>query len=127
MANEGFTMPVVSLTDRRAAGNRLVRFVFQRHFETVLYGRSEGSSGPIWKVMNTAGIRSTTLAVNKAAVAAGTITDAEYTALMEAFKLALPADVVDPSSLGRIRNCTIIPLAAAALPLLITITVANVF
>ena len=49
---EGFTMPVVSLTDRRAAGNRLVRFVFQRHLETVLYGRSEGSSGPIWKVMN---------------------------------------------------------------------------
>jgi hypothetical protein len=33
---------------------------------------------------------------------------------MEAFKSALPADVVDPSSLGRIRNCTIIPLAAAA-------------
>ena len=47
-----FTMPVISLTDRRAAGNRLVRFVFQRHLETVLYGRSEGSSGPIWKTMN---------------------------------------------------------------------------
>ena len=31
---DGFTMPVVSLTDRRAAGNRLVRFVFQRHLET---------------------------------------------------------------------------------------------
>ena len=26
-AGAGFTMPVVSLTDRRAAGNRLVRFV----------------------------------------------------------------------------------------------------
>ena len=111
---DGFTMPVVSLTDRRAAGNRLVRFVFQRHLETVLYGRSEGSSGPIWKVMNAAGIGSTTMAVNKAAVTAGTITDAEYAALMDAFKSALPADVVDPSSLGRIRNCTIIPLAAAA-------------
>ena len=111
---EGFTMPVVSLTDRRAAGNRLVRFVFQRHLETVLYGRSEGSSGPIWKVMNAAGIGSTTMSVNKAAVTTGTITDAEYAALMDAFKSALPADVVDPSSLGRIRNCTIIPLAAAA-------------
>ena len=33
---EGFTMPVVSLIDRRAAGNRLVRFVYQRHLETVL-------------------------------------------------------------------------------------------
>jgi hypothetical protein len=107
-------MPVVSLTDRRAAGNRLVRFVFQRHLETVLYGRSEGSSGPIWKVMNAAGIGSTTMAVNKAAVTAGTITEAEYAALMDAFKSALPADVVDPSSLGRIRNCTIMPLADAA-------------
>ena len=106
---EGFTMPVVSLTDRRAAGNRLVRFVFQRHLETVLYGRSEGSSGPIWKAMNTAGIGSTTLVVNKSAVTAGTITEAEYTALLDAFKSALPADVVDPCSLGRIRNCTILP------------------
>ena len=110
----GFTMPVVSLIDRRAAGNRLVRFVFQRHLETVLYGRSEGSSGPIWKVMNAAGIGSTTMTVNKAAVTSGTITESEYTALMDTFKSALPADVVDPCSLGRIRNCTILPLAAAA-------------
>ena len=111
---EGFTMPVISLTDRRAAGNRLVRFVFQRHLETVLYGRSEGSSGPIWKVMNTAGIGATTMQINKAAVINGTITEDEFKAIMEVFKSALPADVVDPSSLGRIRNCTILPLAAAA-------------
>ena len=111
---EGFTMPVVSLTDRRAAGNRLVRFVFQRHLETVLYGRSDGSSGPIWKVMNAAGIGSTTMTINKAAVTAGTITEVEFKAIMDTFKSALPADVVDPCSLGRIRNCTIIPLAAAA-------------
>ena len=111
---EGFTMPVVSLTDRRAAGNRLVRFCFQRHLETVLYGRSAGSSGPIWKVMNQAGIGATTLAVSKANVATGLITEAEYHALMDAFKSALPADVIDPSSLGRIRQCTMLPLAAAA-------------
>ena len=111
---EGFTTPVVSLTDRRAAGNRIVRFVFQRHLETVLYGRSEGSSGPIWKTMNAAGIGSTTFPINKAAVTAGTITEDEYNALMGVFKSALPADVVDPCSLGRIRNCTILPLAAAA-------------
>ena len=111
---EGFTMPVVLLTDRRAAGNRLVRFVFQRHLETVLYGRSDGSSGPIWKVMNAAGIGSTTMTINKAAVTAGTITEVEFKAIMDTFKSALPADVVDPCSLGRIRNCTIIPLAAAA-------------
>ena len=64
--------------------------------------------------MNAAGIGSTTLVVNKAAVTSGTITEAEYTALMDTFKSALPADVVDPCSLGRIRNCTILPLAAAA-------------
>ena len=111
---EGFTMPVISLTDRRAAGNRLVRFVFQRHLETVLFGRSEGSSGPIWKVLNAAGMGSTTITVNKAAVAAGTIKEAEFKAVMDVFKSALPADVVDPCSLGRIRNCTILPLPAAA-------------
>ena len=105
-------MPVVSLTDRRAAGNRIVRFVFQRHLETVLYGRSEGSSGPIWKTMNAAGIGSTTFPINKAAVTAGTITEDEYNALMGVFKSALPADVVDPCSLGRIRNCTILHLWA---------------
>ena len=94
--------------------NRLVRFVFQRHLETVLYGRSDGSSGPIWKVMNAAGIGSTTMTINKAAVTAGTITEAEFKAIMDTFKSELPADVVDPCSLGRIRNCTILPLAAAA-------------
>ena len=87
-------------TDRRAAGNRLVRWVFQRHLETVLYGRSEGSSGPIWKVMNQAGIGATTLAICKANVVSGLITDAEYNPLLDVFKSALPADVVDPSSLG---------------------------
>ena len=80
----------------------------------VLYGRSEGSSGPIWKVMNAAGIGATTMPINKAAVIDGTITEHEFKAIMETFKSALPADVVDPSSLGRIRNCTILPLAAAA-------------
>ena len=57
----GFTMSVVSLVDRRAAGNRVVRFVYQRHLEAVLYGRIfEGSSGPIWKLLNQTGMNSTT-------------------------------------------------------------------
>ena len=83
------------------------------YLETVLYGRSDGSSGQIWKAMHTAGIGSTTTVVNKAAVTAGIITEAEYTALMDALKSALPADVVDPCSLGRIRNCTILPFGRA--------------
>ena len=63
-------MSVVSLVDRRAAGNRIVRFVYQRHLETVLYGRTEGSTGPIWKILNATGMGTTALAVNKAAVTA---------------------------------------------------------
>ena len=113
-ADAGFTMSVVSLVDRRAAGNRIVRFVYQRHLEAVLYGRMEGSSGPIWKLMTQTGMSSTTLSISKQSVTAGTITDAEYNAIMTEFKSSLPADMVDPSSLGRIRNCTILPIAAAA-------------
>ena len=64
--------------------------------------------------MNQAGIGSTTLAVNKTNVVSGLITEGEYKALLDCFKSTLPSDVVDPSSLGRIRQCTILPLAAAA-------------
>jgi len=110
----GFTMCVVSLVDRRAAGNRIVRFVYQRHLEAVLYGRIEGSSGPLWKLLNQTGMSSTTLSICKQSVTAGTITDTEYNAIMSEFKASLPSDMVDPSSLGRIRHCTILPIAAAA-------------
>ena len=110
----GFTMSVISLPDRRAAGNQIVRFVYQRHLEAVLYGRVEGTSGPIWKLMNQSGMGSTAMPVNKASTTSGVLTDAEYTALMAEFRSSLPGDMVDPSSLGRIRNCTIIPVAAAA-------------
>ena len=34
---------------------------------------------------------------------------------MASFKAFLPADLSDPSSLGRIRGCTLLPLATAAL------------
>lgn len=110
----GFTMPVVSLVDRRAAGNRVVRFVYQRHLEAVLYGRTEGSSGPIWKLMSQSGMGSTALSVGKTSVVSGILTEAEFAALMAEFKASLPSDLVDPCSLGRIRNCTILPIAAAA-------------
>ena len=42
------------------------------------------------------------------------ITDAEFTQIMTAFKQALPVDIADPSSLGRIRSCTLLPVATAA-------------
>ena len=110
----GFTMSVISLPDRRAAGNQVVRFVFQRHMEAVLFGRIEGSSGPIWKLMNQAGIGSTAMLINKAATTAGIVTGAEFDALMSEFRSSIPGDMADPASLGLIRNCTIIPVAAAA-------------
>jgi hypothetical protein len=43
------------------------------------------------------------------------LTDAEYTQIMTVFKQALPAEICDPSSLGRIRSCTLLPVATAAL------------
>ena len=92
----------------------MVRFVYQRHLEMILYGRTEGSSGPIWKILSSTGMGATALAVNKAAVAAGQVTQPEFDTLMKVFKEALPADIVDPSSLGRIRNFTLLPLATAA-------------
>ena len=113
-AGNGFTMPCVSLHDRRAGGQPLVRFVYQRHLETVLYGRVEGSTGPIWKMLNSTGMGATALAVNKAAVTSAILTQPEYDTLIATFREALPAEVVDPSSLGRIRNCTLLPLATAA-------------
>jgi hypothetical protein len=113
-AGDGFSMPCVSLRDRRARGHPVVRFIYQRHLETVLYGRIDGSSGPIWKLLNNSGLGSTALAVNKAAVTTSILTQDEFTQLMATFKEALPADVIDPCSLGRIRNCTLLPLATAA-------------
>ena len=111
---EGFSMPCVTLRDRRAGGNPLVKFVFQRHLESVLYGRTEGSSGPIWKMLNATGMGTTALPVSKASVVDELISQAEYDHLMQIFKSALPASIVDPSSLGRIRVCTLLPLATAA-------------
>jgi len=112
--DRGFSMPCVTLRNRRAGGQPMVRFLYQRHLEMILYGRTEGSSGPIWKILSSTGMGATALAVNKAAVAAGQVTQPEFDTLMKVFKEALPADIVDPSSLGRIRNFTLLPLATAA-------------
>ena len=110
----GITMPCVTLRDRRAGGQPMVRFVFQRHLESVLYGRSEGSSGPIWKLLNATGMGATALQVSKVSVTNELLTQPEFEQLMTLFKQHLPSDVVDPSSLGRIRVCTLLPLATAS-------------
>jgi hypothetical protein len=56
--------------------------------------------------MNQTGMSSTTLSVSKQSVTAGTITDAEYNAIMTEFKSSLPADMVDPSSLASGASAT---------------------
>ena len=110
----GFSMPCVKLHDRRAGGQPIVKFVFQRHLESVLYGRSEGSSGPIWKLLNATGMGATALQVSKVSVTNTLLTQPEFDRLLVTFKQHLPSDVIDPSSLGRIRVCTLLPLATAS-------------
>ena len=75
-------MPCVTLRDRRAGGRPLVRFVFQRHLESVLYGRAEGSSGPIWKLLNATGMGATALQVSKVSVTKELLTQPEFEQLM---------------------------------------------
>jgi hypothetical protein len=110
----GVSMPCVTLIDRRAGGQPLVKFCFQRHLEAVLYGRADGSSGPIWKLLNATGMGATALQVSKLSVTNSLLTQSEFDQLLATFKQNLTSDMVDPSSLGRIRVCTLLPLATAS-------------
>ena len=114
----GFSMPRITLANRRAGGAvpRMIHWVCQRHLEILLFGRVDGgSSGAIWKILNVSALGSTSLCCARKAVDEETITDEEFTQIMAAFKQALPAEMCDPSSLGRIRSCTLLPIATAAL------------
>ena len=107
------SLPRVQLRDRRAAGHPQLQWVFQRHLETLLYHRSEGgSTGAIWKLLNQTGMGSTALQVNGPAVSMGQVTKAEHDELLRIYRAC--TDGLDPSSLGRIRSCTLLPLATAA-------------
>jgi hypothetical protein len=89
--------------------------VCQRHLEILLYNRVDGgSTGAIWKALSATGMGSTALLCNKQAVTDGVVLAAEFEQIMRVFKEALPADHCDPSSLGRIRSCTLLPTATAA-------------
>ena len=110
----GFSMPRITLANRRAGGAvpRMIHWVCQRHLEILLFGRVDGgSSGAIWKILNVSALGSTSLCCARKAVDEETITDEEFTQIMAAFKQALPAEMCDPSSLGRIRSCTLLPIA----------------
>ena len=110
----GFTLPRLQLRDRRAAGQPMLHWVFQRHLESTLYGRGAdgGTSGAIWKILNSTGLGSTALQVNGAAIQMGQVTQQEYNELLGRFKLSMEG--LDPSSVGRIRSFTIVPVTTAA-------------
>ena len=83
--------------------------------EILLFKRTDGgSSGAIWKALNNSGLQSTSLCCARKAVDAGHISEAELSQILSVFKGALPADICDPSSLGRVRACTLLPIATAA-------------
>ena len=113
---EGFSFPCISILNRRAGGApRLLRWVYQRHLEILLFRRTDGgSSGAIWKTLNMSGLQSTSLCCSRKVVDDGHLLEAEFQQIMQVFKDALPADVCDPSSFGRIRSCTVLPVATAA-------------
>ena len=102
------------MTHRRAAGHRQLHWVFQRQLENVLYKRAGdgGTSGAIWKILNSIGLGSTALAINGAAVALGQVTQQEYNEIIARFKIS--TDGLDPCSKGCIRSCTLLPVATAA-------------
>ena len=66
-------------------------------------------------MLNVAGLGSTSLCCSRKAVNDGVITEGEFAQIMTVFKQALPPEHCDPSSLGRIRFCTLLPIATAAL------------
>ena len=109
---EGLSMPKVLLSERRAAGNRQLSWVFQRHLECVLYNRSldSGSSGAVWKLLNSIGMGSTALQVDAKAVSEGHVLQTELDQLMRLYR----SMSTNLDSMGRIRSLTVIPLSTAA-------------
>ena len=113
---EGLTFPCITMLNRRGGGAPIIlRWVFQRSLEILLFRRTDGgSTGAIWKALNNTGLQSTSLLCDRKAVNNNVILDPELQELMTTFKASLPAGQHDPSALGRIRSCTLLPLATAA-------------
>lgn len=113
---DGFSMPRIALANRRAAGAPQLQWICQRHLEILLFNRTDGgSSGAIWKALSQSGLGSTSLCCSKKAVSDGVLLAAEFAQIMAVFKQALPADVCDPSSLGRSARSASAPTHSLAL------------
>ena len=66
---DGFSMPRITLANRRAAGAPTLHWICQRHLEILLMNRTDGgSSGAIWKALSASGLGSTSLCCAKQAV-----------------------------------------------------------
>ena len=66
----------------QAANAPVLQWVFQRNLERVLYGRDDGgSTGPIWKILNSTGMGRSAMHVSKAAVTANELTQGEFAQL----------------------------------------------
>ena len=92
----------------------LLKWCMQRHVENVLYQRLDGgSTGALWKILNETGLSRTSLICNKASVQMGIITQAEMNEVLELFRQTSTRGI-DPCSLGRVRSCTLLPIATVA-------------
>ena len=110
----GFSLPRLTLRERRAGHPTMLRWVMQRHVEVILYDREDGgSTGAIWKLLSTTGLGRTALIVNKASVHMGIVTTAEQKDVLEVFR-STSCRSIDPCSLGRVRSCTLLPVATVA-------------
>ena len=110
----GFSLPRLTLRERRAGHPTMLRWVMQRHVEVILYDREDGgSTGAIWKLLSMTGLGRTALIVNKASVHMGIVTTAEQKDVLEVFR-STSCRSIDPCSLGRVRSCTLLPVATVA-------------
>ena len=108
-----YPLPRVELRDRSAAGHPKVYWVYKRHLERLLFHRADGgSSGVIWKLLNSMGLGNTSFYVTPASVKENLVTRPEYEDLLRIFRDS--SDALDPSSLGRIRSFTLLPIHSAA-------------
>ena len=110
----GFSLPRLTLRERRAGHPTMLHWVMQRHVEVVLYGRTDGgSTGAIWKLLNTTGLGRTSLIANASSVNMGIMKKEEQNEILDLFRQTSHRSI-DPCSLGRVRSCTLLPIATVA-------------
>ena len=110
----GFSIPRISLRERRPGHPTMLRWCLQRHVESILYSRFDGgSTGALWRILNETGLSRTSLTCNNASVQMGILTSAEQAEILSLFRQTSFRDI-DPCSLGRVRSCTLLPIATVA-------------